>query len=106
MDDFMQLRMAFADRHFPLFGSGLFKHGPCGAPQRRIGSYQWRMLREPSVSWLPKRTSSPGACCTFIIAQSASSSSATTIVRLVRTPWPISERLQTTVTMPSAPMLT
>ncbi len=23
------------------------------APQRRMGSNQWRMLREPSVSWLP-----------------------------------------------------
>ena len=31
MDDFMQLRMAFADRHFPLLGSGLFKHGPRGS---------------------------------------------------------------------------
>ncbi|MNL24426.1 hypothetical protein D3C87_1458590 [compost metagenome] len=64
------------------------------------------MLREPSVSWLPKRTSSPGACCTLTIAQSASSSSATTMVKLVRTPWPISERLQITVTVPSAAMLT
>lgn len=31
MDDFMQLCMAFADRHFPLICSGLFKHGPRGS---------------------------------------------------------------------------
>ena len=30
------------------------------APQRRIGSKKCRVLREPSVSWLPKRFSSPG----------------------------------------------
>ncbi|MNF91469.1 hypothetical protein D3C81_1312210 [compost metagenome] len=30
MDDFVQLRMAFADRHFPLLGGGLFEHRPCG----------------------------------------------------------------------------
>ncbi|MNO87264.1 hypothetical protein D3C76_786830 [compost metagenome] len=32
MDDFMQLRMTLADRHFPLVGSGLLQHGPRGGP--------------------------------------------------------------------------
>ncbi|MNO84771.1 hypothetical protein D3C76_761230 [compost metagenome] len=30
VDDFMQLGMAFAHRHFPLVGGGLFEHGPRG----------------------------------------------------------------------------
>ncbi|MNX86491.1 hypothetical protein D3C86_1183770 [compost metagenome] len=30
VDDFVQLRMAFADRDFPLIGSGLLQHGPRG----------------------------------------------------------------------------
>ena len=38
--------------------------------------------------------------------QSASSSSATIIGMPVRTPWPISERWQTMLTMPSSPMAT
>ena len=72
------------------------------APQRRIGSNQCRVLREPSVSWLPYLASSPGACTTRTRLKSASSSSATIRGRLVRTPWPISERLTTMLTMPSA----
>ena len=62
------------------------------------------MLREPSVSWLPNFGSSPCACATFILAQSASSSSATTSGQLVRTPCPISERWHSTVTVPSSAM--
>jgi hypothetical protein len=31
MDDFVQLRMALADWHFPLLGSRLFEHGPRGS---------------------------------------------------------------------------
>src|SRR5216117_2690173 len=50
------------------------------------------LRREPSVSWLPKRFWSPGACATRTRFQSASSSSATIIGMPVRTPCPISER--------------
>ena len=74
------------------------------APQRRIGMKKWRVEREPSVSWLPKRSSSPGACTTRTLLQSASSSSATIIGMPVRTPWPISARWQVMVTMPLAAM--
>ena len=59
------------------------------------------MLREPSVSWLPYFGSSPGAWTIFTRLQSASSSSASTIGRLVREPVPISERWATMVTVPS-----
>jgi hypothetical protein len=76
------------------------------APHRRIGMKKWRVLREPSVSWLPYRVSSPGACTTRTRDQSASSSSATIIGIPVRTPWPISERWQTMLTMPSSPIAT
>src|SRR4029077_5345128 len=44
---------------------------------------EWRMLREPSVFWLPYFFSSPGDCTTRTRDQSASSSSATAIGRLV-----------------------
>ena len=71
------------------------------APQRRNGMNQWRVLREPSVSWLPYLASSPGACTTRTRLHSASSSSATIFGRLVRTPWPISERATTMLTVPS-----
>ena len=71
------------------------------APTWRIGMMKWRVEREPSVSWLPYLTSSPVACATFTLAQSASSSSATISGMPVRTPWPISERWQTMVTVPS-----
>ena len=76
------------------------------APQRRIGSKKCRVLREPSVSWLPKRFSSPVACTTRTRFQSASSSSATIIGMPVRTPCPISERWHTIVTVPSSAMET
>ena len=72
------------------------------APQRRIGSKKWRVLREPSVSWLPNFFSSPGAWATRTRFQSASSSSATIIGMPVLTPCPISERWQTIVTVPSS----
>ena len=63
---------------------------------------KWRTLREPSVSWLPYFTSSPGDCWMRTFAQSASSSSATIIGRVVRAaPVPISARAATMVTMPS-----
>ncbi len=71
------------------------------APITRIDWMWWRMLREPSVSWLPYLTSSPGAWTIFTRAQSASISSAITIGRLVREPVPISERCATMVTVPS-----
>ena len=71
-----------------------------------MGSKKCRVLREPSVSWLPKRFSSPVACTTRTRFQSASSSSATIIGMPVRTPCPISERWQTMETMPSSPMAT
>ena len=64
------------------------------------------MLREPSVSWLPYFTSSPGAWTILTRAQSASISSAMTIGRLVRAPVPISERCATMVTVPSGPIET
>ena len=67
---------------------------------------KWRVVREPSVSWLPYLTSSPGACTTRTLLQSASSSSATIIVTPVRTPWPISARWQVMVTIPSGAMAT
>ena len=54
------------------------------APHWRIGWKKWRTLREPSVSWLPYFSSSPGACTTLTRDQSASISSATIIGRLVR----------------------
>ena len=50
--------------------------------------------------WLPYFFSSPGDCLTFTRAQSASSSSATAIGRLVREPVPISARCAMIVTMP------
>ena len=71
------------------------------APICRIGWMWWRMLREPSVSWLPYFGSSPGAWTIFTRAQSASISSASTIGTLVRAPVPISERWATMVTVPS-----
>ena len=71
-----------------------------------MGSKKCRVLREPSVSWLPYFSSSPGACATLTRFQSASSSSATIIGMPVRTPWPISERWQTMVTVPSSAMAT
>ncbi len=58
------------------------------------------MLREPSVFWLPYFFSSPGDCTTLTRDQSASSSSATTIGRLVFEPVPISARCATIVTSP------
>ncbi|MNF81204.1 hypothetical protein D3C84_634650 [compost metagenome] len=38
MDDFVQLRVALADRDFPLFGGRLFEHGPrgCTAAAHRL----------------------------------------------------------------------
>src|SRR5271168_478364 len=70
------------------------------APHSRIGWIKWRMLREPSVFWLPYFFSSPGDCTTLTRDQSASSSSATAIGRLVREPVPISARCATIVTRP------
>ena len=70
------------------------------APQRRMGSKKWRVLREPSVSWLPNFFSSPVAWATRTRLQSASSSSATIIGMPVLIPCPISERWQTIVTVP------
>ncbi|MNP11725.1 hypothetical protein D3C76_1039260 [compost metagenome] len=32
VDDFMQLRMALAHRHFPLVSSGLLQHDACSSP--------------------------------------------------------------------------
>ena len=66
----------------------------------------WRMEREPSVSWLPNRGSSPGAWTTTTRSQSAPISSASTMGRLVRTPVPISARCATRVTVPSGSMET
>ena len=74
------------------------------APQARIGWMKWRMLREPSVSWLPYFCSLPGAWMILTRAQSASISSATTMGRLVRDPVPISERCVTMLTVPSGAM--
>ena len=76
------------------------------APHWRIGCTKCRVLREPSVSWLPYFFSSPGACCTRTCDQSASISSATTMGRLVRTPVPISERLVMMVTRPDGSIAT
>jgi hypothetical protein len=76
------------------------------APHRRIGSKKCLVLRDPSVSWLPKRLSSPGACATRTRFQSASSSSATIMGMLVLTPCPISDRWQTIVTVPSSAIAT
>src|SRR5215831_54969 len=70
------------------------------APHSRIGWMKWRTLREPSVFWLPYFFSSPGDCTTLTRDQSASSSSAMTIGRLVRIPVPISARCATIVTSP------
>ncbi len=56
------------------------------APALRMGRNEWRMLREPSVSWLPYLASSPSACSTRTWAKSASSSSARTKARLVLIP--------------------
>ena len=71
----------------------------------------WRVLREPSVFWpsLPAGSylvSSPGACQIDTRCQSASSSSARIMGMPVRTPCPISERLQVMVTVPSSAMPT
>ncbi len=76
------------------------------APTWRIGIRKWRVLREPSVSWLPYFASSPGAWTTRTRAQSAPISSATTMGRLVRTPVPISARDATMVTVPSGAIAT
>ena len=76
------------------------------APQARIGWMKCRVLRDPSVSWLPYLFSSPGAWTMRTLPQSASSSSATTIGRLVRMPVPISDRCVTIVTMPSLSIAT
>ena len=59
------------------------------------------MLVEPSVFCEPY-FASPTACSTRHRAQSASISSAMIIGIVVRMPWPISERWQTIVTMPSS----
>ena len=74
------------------------------APHWRMGCRNGAVLREPSVSWLPYFSSSPGACTTRTRDQSASISSATTMGRLVRTPVPISERLVTMLTWPDGSM--
>ena len=63
------------------------------------------MLFEPSVFWSPY-FASPCACSTRTVCQSASSSSASTIARLVRMPVPISERDTTIVTCPVDAMAT
>jgi hypothetical protein len=102
----MQLRVAFADRHFPLRGRRLLQHRPgCRAatPHRFIPvphAARTVSVLVTETHFITRRL------LHFDVAQSASSSSATTMVRLVRTPWPISERLHTTVTVPSAAMLT
>src|SRR5215470_14207502 len=70
------------------------------APHSRMGWMKWRMLREPSVFWLPYFFSSPGDCTILTRDQSASSSSATTIGKLVFAPVPISARCATIVTSP------
>ena len=59
-----------------------------------------RMLCEPSVFWSPYFFSSPSPWTIFTRDQSASSSSATIIVVLVRMPWPISDRCATMLTSP------
>src|SRR5690606_4029533 len=51
-------------------------------------------------------SASPGACQIFTRFQSASSSSARIMGMPVRTPWPISDRLQVRVTVPSRAMRT
>ena len=58
------------------------------------------MLVDPSVFCDPYFFSSPGAWTIVTSFQSASISSATIIARVVRMPWPISERGQTMVTVP------
>ena len=76
------------------------------APAWRKCWKKWRVEREPSVSWLPKRVSSPQAWTTFTFDQSASSSSATVKATEVRIPWPMSERWLVTVTVPSGAIAT
>ena len=63
------------------------------------------MLREPSVSWLPYFSSSPGAWTIVTRVQSASISSATIMGRLVRGPGPISARWATIETVPDDALL-
>jgi hypothetical protein len=75
------------------------------APALRNGSHNSRMLRLPPVRCCPYDSSS-GACRMRTLAQSASSSSATSIGNDVRTPCPISERVTHTVTTPLAPIST
>src|SRR4051812_42222842 len=63
------------------------------------------MLLEPSVFWSPYFWS-PSACSMVTRAGSAPSSSASSAGIVLRTPWPISERAQTSVTRPSGAMWT
>ena len=87
MHDLVVLRLDFADRDAPALARPRSPASAASpAPHWRIGWMKWRMLREPSVSWLPYFSSSPGDCTTRTRAQSASSSSATIIGSVVRTP--------------------
>ncbi len=97
----MVVRLAKLPIDAPLLGRRLLQHRAHRRTHLPIGWMWWRMLREPSVSWLPYFGSSPGAWTIFTRAQSASISSASTIGRLVREPVPISERCATMVTVPS-----
>ena len=52
--DLVVLRLDLADRHAPAaWRAACSSICRAAAPHRRIGWMKWRMLREPSVSWLP-----------------------------------------------------
>ncbi len=51
--DLVVVRLDLRHRHVPLAGRRGFQHAARGAPTRRIGVKKWRVLREPSVFWLP-----------------------------------------------------
>ena len=76
--------LADAARPTALRGGLLQHHAASPRRTARIGWMKCRMLREPSVSWLPYFVSSPGAWTILTRAQSASISSAIIIGRLVR----------------------
>ncbi len=70
------------------------------APAVRSGINDSIMLVLPPVSWLSYFASVP-ACSTRMLAQSASSSSATSMARAVLMPWPISDFAAQTVMVSS-----
>ena len=101
VDDFVVLRLDLLGVDAQRLAAAASSIMRAAAPHSRIGFMKCRVLREPSVSWLPNFASSPGACAILTRDQSASSSSARISGMPVRTPCPISERWQTIVTVPS-----